>query len=509
MILKEWNMIHKIKSLYDDGNGLGKKAIARQLGISVNTVRKYLAMDEIAISHYLENQSRCKSLDDYRDFIVHLLKTFPQLSAVKVQRKLEARYPELVISPRTVRRYVQGLKETITSKQKRYYQPVLDHVPGEQCQVDPGELRGVMIGGVATTVHFVVFVLSCSRLMYVALSDKAIDTECFIRMHDAAFRYFGGVTAECVYDQTKLVVIDEQYRELTVNARFKEYATHAGFRVQACEGYDPESKGKVEAGVKYVKGNALYGERFDSWPELEHYLADWLDNTANTRVHATTGEIPRQHYERLERAQMKPYLSPAVVRSSGQKLTRKADKTGLISWQSNKYSVPMAYQRCRVGVEESASRLHIVDLENGERIASHPLSTGKGEIIKNTDHYRDKRQQIESLEQQLVELIGEAPSLTLSGLLKDSLPRHYKDQLVGVIGLFKRHQPVAPEVLEKLCQRPQLTATQVRDYLQAYQTSPHRLQASDEQPPQATFPANGQLAAYGALQTQEVRHGCP
>jgi transposase len=100
----------------------------------------------------------------------------------------------------------------------------------------------ITLNGLETTLHFVVFVLSFSRLMYVALSSRAIDTECFIRMHDAAFRYFDGVTAECVYDQTKLVVIEEVYRELSVNQRFQEYATQAGYRIQACEGYDPESK---------------------------------------------------------------------------------------------------------------------------------------------------------------------------------------------------------------------------------------------------------------------------
>ena len=68
-------MIHKIKSLYDDRNGLSKKAIARQLKISVNTVRKYLAMDEVTISRSLENKSRHKQLDDHRDYIIHLLET--------------------------------------------------------------------------------------------------------------------------------------------------------------------------------------------------------------------------------------------------------------------------------------------------------------------------------------------------------------------------------------------------------------------------------------------------
>ncbi len=500
-------MIHKIKSLYDDGHGLGKKAIARELKISVNTVRKYLAMDEVAISRYLENQSRHKQLDDHRDYIVHLLETFPKLSAVKVQRKLQDKYPELSLSARSVRRYVQALKDTVAGKQIRYYQPVLDHVPGEQCQVDPGELRGVLIDGVETTVHFVVFVLSYSRLMYVALSDKAINTETFIRMHDAAFRYFGGVTAECVYDQTKLVVIDEQYRELTLNTRFHEYATHAGFRIQACEGYDPESKGKVEAGVKYVKGNALYGEVFASWSDLEHYLADWLDTTANARLHATTGEVPQQHYEQREQAQMKPYCSPPLVRVDGQGMTRKADKTGLISYRSNKYSVPMAYQRSQVGVEEAGQQLHIVDLESHERIACHTLSSGQGEIIKNTDHYRDKQLQVEHLEQQLSELIGEEFSATMSRLLRESMPRHHKDQLTGVVSLFKQYPPPSPAVLETLCRRPRLTATKIRDFLQAYQHAPQRLTGGESAKASDTL-GNGQLAVYGALTTQETDHAC-
>jgi transposase len=364
-------MIHKIKSLYDDGNGLGKKAIARQLGISVNTVRKYLAMDEEAISAYLSNRSRHKQLDDYRDYIIHLLETFPQLSAVKVQRKLKEKYPELEVSSRSIRRYVNKLRETVACQSKRYYQPVLDRVPGEQCQVDPGELRGVLINGEETTVYFVVFVLSFSRLMHVSVSDKPIDTTRFIQMHDAAFRYFGGVSAECVYDQTKLVVIEELYRELTVNARFNEYATHAGFRIHACEGYDPESKGKVEAGVKYVKNNALYGEVFADWTDLESYLAGWLDNTANQRLHATTGKVPQVHYDQCERAQMKAYLSPAMVQADEALMTRKVDKTGLISYQSNKYSVPMAYQQATVGIRVEGDQLMILDLEKAHEIARH------------------------------------------------------------------------------------------------------------------------------------------
>ncbi len=72
----------------------------------------------------------------------------------------------------------------------RYYEPILDDVPGVQCQVDPGELRGVLIGGEERTLHFVVFVLSYSRLMYVGMSFRPLDAQCFIQLHDEALLRF-------------------------------------------------------------------------------------------------------------------------------------------------------------------------------------------------------------------------------------------------------------------------------------------------------------------------------
>ena len=295
--MKEWIVIHKIKAMYDEGKGLSMRAIARELGISRNTVRKYLCMEEEVIQARKSQGERSKVLDQHREYIVHLLQSYPGLSAVKIRDKLLRKHPELSVSSRTVRRYVRRVKESISIKQKRYYEPVLDMEPGVQCQVDGGEFGGLQIGGKETRVYFVVFVLSYSRLMYVGVSREPVNTEKFIQMHDAAFRYFGGCPEECVYDQTKLVVIEERFRELKVNERFHAYATAAGFRVRACEGYDPESKGKVEAGVKYVKRNALYGESFRDWQEFESYLLDWLNERANKRVHSSTGKVVREHFE--------------------------------------------------------------------------------------------------------------------------------------------------------------------------------------------------------------------
>jgi len=463
-------MIHKIKSLYDNGNGSSVRAIARQLGISRNTVRKHLELDTQAIAERRAEaaQAHSKRLDPYRDYLIHLFQTYPRLSAVKALRKLKEKVNGVEVAERSMRRYVSALKKTIATKQKRYYEPVLDMVPGVQCQVDGGELRDVMIGGVATVVYFVVFVLSFSRLMFVGLSRKPLDTEGFIHLHDAAFRYFGGTVEECVYDQTKLVVLNETFRELELNPRFHEYATRAGFTIRACEGYDPESKGRVEAGVKYVKNNALYAETFADWTALESHLAEWLEATSNARTHGTTQQQPRALFEAEERARLRPYLQPDLTLFSAPVSgleTRKADKTGLISWQANKYSVPEHWQNANVGVRVQGRKLLIHDLENREEIARHAVCEGKGRIIKDPSHYRDREQQIADYERAIGELIGASEGGRLCALLKATSPTIYKDQLLAAKRLLRAHGPLQPAFLERLLDRAQLTATGLRDLL--------------------------------------------
>lgn len=511
MSVKEWVVIHKIKGLYDQGNGISIRAISAELNVSRNTVRKYLQMSAAQISAYQDDRSRIKRLDEHRDFLIHQLQRYPKLSAVKLARRLRERLGELNVSARSLRRYVQALKEQVAAGQFRYYEPVPQSVPGIQCQVDAGELRGVLIAGQERTVHFVVFVLSCSRLMYVGVAFKPLATHTFVQLHDEALRYFGGVTEEYVYDQTKLVVLSEQYRELTLNPRFHEYATTAGFRIHACEGYDPQSKGKVEAGVKYVKQDCLYGEEFASEQALREHVRDWLEDVANARVHGTTGRIPREHFEQEERVHLRPYLlATALTSSMATTQTRRADKTGLISWKSNKYSVPMAWQQANVGVHEHDTTLIITDLETGQTLASHMVCAHKGQLIKNNHHYRDHAQRIVDLEQAIASLIPKECAQALCAALKRTSPRIYKDQLVAVRGLLQNHTPVDKALIADLSQRHELTASMLKRYLEANDLADQRGRivpnsAADQQP----GPTSLDLGAYaniGRLSGQELTH---
>jgi hypothetical protein len=161
--------------------------------------------------------------------------------------------------------------------------------------------------------------LSFSRLMYVGLSWKPLDTRQFIQLHDEAFRYFGGVPEECVYDQTKLVVLDEQYRELNLNPLFARYATTIGLHIHACEGYDPESKGKVEAGVKYVKQDALYGEEFDSRDAVPSMFRNGCSRSPTADVMA----VPAKRRDSVLRCKSKPASNPICDPTASIRMPRK------------------------------------------------------------------------------------------------------------------------------------------------------------------------------------------
>jgi len=128
--MKGWIMIHKVKALYDNGNGLSVRKIAQKLQISRNTVSKYINMEESEIERRQSKRERDKKLDEYRSYIIHLLQSYPDLSAVKILRKLKAKVELLDISDRSVRRYIESLKVEISVKQGRYYEPVIDMVGG-------------------------------------------------------------------------------------------------------------------------------------------------------------------------------------------------------------------------------------------------------------------------------------------------------------------------------------------------------------------------------------------
>lgn len=107
--MKGWTIIHKIKALYDDGNGSSIRSISQELDISRNTVKKYLRMTEEEISKLQLNKSRRKELDKYREYITYLLDKDPDATSSKVMEKLFEKGFSPNVSQRTMRRYINLL----------------------------------------------------------------------------------------------------------------------------------------------------------------------------------------------------------------------------------------------------------------------------------------------------------------------------------------------------------------------------------------------------------------
>src|SRR3546814_18210069 len=101
-------------------------------------------------------------------------------------------------------------------------------------------------------------------------------------------------------------------------------------------------------------------------------------------MHGTTGRVPREHFEQEERQHLRPYLSPASVNTRAATVqTRRADKTGLISWKSNTYSVPMAWQQAKVGVAEHDTNPTVTDLATGDAHAMNEMCAPSGRYAHN------------------------------------------------------------------------------------------------------------------------------
>jgi hypothetical protein len=107
-------------------------------------------------------------------------------------------------------------------------------------------------------------VLGYSRLLWLAFYPRQT-MQVVMRGLEDAFTYFGGVPAECLFDQMKAVVIEDERAsggKLLENAEFARFATHWGFRIRACRPYRAQTKGKVERPVRYLRDSFLYGREF-------------------------------------------------------------------------------------------------------------------------------------------------------------------------------------------------------------------------------------------------------
>jgi transposase len=278
----------------------------------------------------------------------------------------------------TVKRFVAPLRES--AEVEALCQRRFETGPGEQSQIDWGELK-TSFRGEPVKLHVFVLTLGFSRRgFYYACADERLAQ--FLEAHECAFEHFGGHTREHLYDRPRTVCYADAEGRRVWNPTFKAFADYWGFEPRVCRAYRAQTKGKVESGVKYVKRNFLPGRSFMDMADFQAQLDEWNATVADQRVHGTTHERPIERFAH-EREQLIA-LSGQPGFALAKSVSRIVAGDWLVSFAANRYSVPFRLIGQTVSVKREADRLHIRHRE--QLVAEHPLLAGKHQVHILPEH---------------------------------------------------------------------------------------------------------------------------
>lgn len=358
------------------GLGWGSKRIARELGVSRGTVKRYLA---VGGWQAFRTPARRKLLDGEDGWLRERLRQH-RGNADVVRQELVAE-KGIVASLRTVERALAPHRQELLAEARATVR--FETTPGRQLQIDFGE-RLVEIGGAKVKVFLFVATLGYSRRCHVR-AFRNERQESWLDGLESAFLAFGGVPEEVLVDNARALVMshDAETRMVVFNEKLLAFARHWGFRPRACAPYRARTKGKTESGVGYVKRNAIAGRSFASWEALEAHLARWEREIANARVHGTTGETPALRFDRAEAGALKPLAGRPPFRAC-RTLVRRVKNDCVVEVDGNAYSVPWRLIGETVEVTVAAGRLRV---RHGTReVAVHEVASGKRQRVINAAH---------------------------------------------------------------------------------------------------------------------------
>src|SRR5271168_40162 len=355
---------------------LSARVIARRLHCSRHTVAKALKLDQPPT---LQAAPRRSVLDLYRERIQELLAKYPDLSAVRIREEIARGAEGYTGSATVLRRYLRRVRPA----RGRVYQEV-QYQPGQAMQVDWGECGRVQVGSTPRKVSVFVAVLCYSRLLYIEFTLSQRKAE-FYRGLVNALTFFGGSPRNLIFDNLKAAVLNGSGRHACFHPEFLALCGYFCMQPIACARRDPESKGMVEGGVRYVKHNALAG-RADELIRFEDYLAlapAWRDQVANVRLHESTRARPIERFER-ERALLRPL--PAIPFDTDEVVPAVVNPHARIAFDGNRYSAPPQFVRRPITIRANRDELRL--LHEGQVVAQHVRSYERGQLLVLPDHHQ-------------------------------------------------------------------------------------------------------------------------
>lgn len=410
--------------------GFSKSDIIRETGLNKRTVIKYFNMTEKQYLRYIEKvRNRTKIFELFKPNIMDVYREndFQQLEKAAVYDYLEEKCGRLPGTERSFRNYIDYLTDTgqlIFNETPRKYYPVEELPYGKQMQIDFGEYRTRS----GLKLYIFAAVLSASRYKYCSFQTDPFTALDLINHLLDCFEYMGGMPEELVIDQDAVMVLKENAGDIIYTKDFKHFREEMGLKMYVCRKSDPETKGKIENLIKFIKRNFLRLRDFEDIDETKSRGLKWLSRRANGKISLATRRIPREMF-----AEEKKYLRPlrnSIYRSniSVGRENRKVDTLGTISVNSCKYPVPEDYRNQEVEIYRTNERLFIYDIRTGEKIQEYELCSIPGtKVVNHTRSYRKENKQRE-----LKEKLQCMFSLELWKVFIDknyqAYPRYFRDQ---------------------------------------------------------------------------------
>ena len=420
--------------------GMSQRAIAEELGLSRGAVRRVLARVQAQRDGQATPARRLRPrqsiIDPFEPILRELLAKYPNITTERAVQELQAR----------------GFtgKYTVVHRRLRLLRPRAAPAPvprfetceGQQAQMDHGVYDIDFTREGRRRVYLFSYLLGYSRRQYLRFVES-MDLPTTLREHVQAFHHLGGVARVCLYDNFKAVVLCHDADGAFYNPKFLAFATHYGFRPQACRVRRPQTKGKVERKFAYAELSLLNGRTFDTLEHLNEVTAWWLANVADQRILRDFQESPRQRHERE-----KPHLLslPTCDFDTALVVYRHVNVEGFIAYRLNFYSVPWSYIGQVLPVRIVGNEVIIYSLRL-EEITRHSLApriqTGVRQLIKAHHPVDDPIDRTRLLRERFGEL-GPVALQFLDGLLAKQIQGKLQaQQLLALIAHYQRDDVVA------------------------------------------------------------------
>jgi transposase len=347
----------------------------------------------------------------------------------------------------SIRRYVQRLKGTTAATPLTI---PLHFQPGEAAQVDFG--KGPRLFDERTNQEedtwFFLMTLCWSRHQYVEFVTHQ-DVETWLSCHQNAFQWFGGVVKKMIIDNAKCAITKANYYEPYVQRSYEAFAQDYGFIISACPPYDPQKKGTVESGVKYVKKNFLPLRTFTSIQDANRQVKEWVLSVAGNRDHGSTAEKPLTRFTQIEKFLLKPLPAtpPEIATWHKVMLYRNCH----VMYNKSFYSAPHTLYGKELWLKQTPATVTVY--YNHAPVAQHPRLFQAGTYSTLNEHLPHPAQAyIKATPEWCLEQskrIGPSVEQIVQHFLNDQT----RDLLRAAQGVIRLSQTYGETRLDKACQR--------------------------------------------------------